>query len=50
MHACGGRYERAQGVKDLLVIEGGMHFDVYDGPEYVGPAVNKINEFFRNHL
>jgi hypothetical protein len=26
--------------KELYVIDDGMHFDFYDRPEYVGPAVN----------
>jgi fermentation-respiration switch protein FrsA (DUF1100 family) len=43
-------YEHAQGVKELHVIDGGMHFDFYDLPQYVGPAVTKINEFFTIHL
>jgi fermentation-respiration switch protein FrsA (DUF1100 family) len=43
-------YEHAQGVKELHVIEGGMHFDFYDLPRYVGPAVTRINEFFTIHL
>jgi len=32
-------FEHAQGVKDLHVIDGGMHFDFYDRPQYVAPAV-----------
>jgi fermentation-respiration switch protein FrsA (DUF1100 family) len=43
-------YEHAQGVHEFHAIEGGTHFDFYDRPEYVGPAVTKINEFFTNHL
>jgi hypothetical protein len=43
-------YKRAQGDKDLHIIEGGKHFDLYDLPGYVGPAVNKINEFFRERF
>jgi len=43
-------YERAQGLKELEVIDGGMHFDFYDRPHYVDPAVAKINEFFTRHL
>jgi fermentation-respiration switch protein FrsA (DUF1100 family) len=43
-------HERAQGVKELYVIEGGTHFDFYDRPQYVGPAITRINEFFTNHL
>ncbi len=43
-------YESVRGAKELLVIDGGMHFDFYDRPEYAGPVVNKIKEFFTNHL
>jgi fermentation-respiration switch protein FrsA (DUF1100 family) len=43
-------YAHAQGVKELELIEGGTHFDFYDRPQYVGPAVTKINEFFANNL
>jgi hypothetical protein len=43
-------YERAQEVKELHVIDGGTHFDFYDRPQYVGPAITKINEFFTKHL
>ena len=43
-------HERAQGVKELYVIEGGTHFDFYDRPQYVGPAITRINEFFTSHL
>jgi uncharacterized protein len=43
-------HERAQGVKELYVIEGGTHFDFYDRPQYVGPAIARINEFFTNHF
>ena len=42
-------YEHAQEAKELHVIEGGTHFDFYDRPQYVGPAITKINEFFTNH-
>ena len=43
-------YEKASEPKELLVIDGGMHFDFYDKPEYVEPAVAKIDSFFRAHL
>src|ERR671918_2412090 len=42
-------YEHAQEAKELHVIEGGTHFDFYDRPQYVGPAITKITEFFTNH-
>jgi hypothetical protein len=43
-------YEHAQEVKKLHVVEGGTHFDFYDRPQYVVPAVTKIKEFFANSL
>lgn len=43
-------YQRAQNVKELHVIDGGTHFDFYDIPQYVDPAITKINEFFTKHL
>jgi fermentation-respiration switch protein FrsA (DUF1100 family) len=43
-------YEKASEPKELLVIDGAMHFDIYDKPEYVEPAVAKIDSFFRAHL
>jgi hypothetical protein len=36
-------------VKELHVIDG-AHFDLYDIPHYVDPAITKINEFFTKHL
>mgnify|MGYP001210803611 CR=1 FL=1 len=43
-------YDRAQQPKELLVIPGASHFDLYDKPEYVTPAVEKLAEFFGKHL
>ena len=43
-------YAKAQAPKDLFLIEGGTHFDFYDRPEYVTPALAKIDTFFKSHL
>jgi uncharacterized protein len=43
-------YEKASEPKELFVIDGGTHFDFYDKPEYVEPAVAKIDSFFQAHL
>ncbi|MER5918310.1 alpha/beta hydrolase [Streptomyces sp. NPDC001982] len=43
-------YAKANEPKELLLLEGGTHFDLYDRPEYVAPAVAKIDEFFKKHL
>lgn len=43
-------YELAKGPKELVILEGGNHFDLYDIPEYVDQAVTKMTEFFCNYL
>jgi fermentation-respiration switch protein FrsA (DUF1100 family) len=43
-------YEKANEPKELVLVEGGRHFDFYDLPEYVEPAVARIDIFFRAHL
>lgn len=43
-------YGKAQQPKELLVIPGASHFDLYDKPQYVTPAVEKLAEFFGKHL
>lgn len=43
-------YERADEPKELLLLPGGTHFDLYDQPEYVGPAIERIDAFFKKHL
>lgn len=43
-------YAKAQEPKELLLLEGGMHFDLYDQPEYIDPAIARIDAFFTKHL
>ena len=43
-------YEHAQEPKELHIIDGGIHVDFYDCPQYVGLAVTKIDEFLASHL
>jgi hypothetical protein len=43
-------FQRAPGPKELVWIEDSMHNDLYDKPEYVGPAVQKLTEFFTKNL
>jgi fermentation-respiration switch protein FrsA (DUF1100 family) len=31
-------------------VEGATHNDLYDKSEYVGPAVEKLTDFYRAHL
>ena len=36
--------------KDLLVVEGASHYDLYDQPEPVRIAVEKLTSFYKEHL
>jgi uncharacterized protein len=36
--------------KDLFVVDGAGHYDLYYKPEYVGPAVDRLAAFYRRHL
>ncbi|MFJ8113773.1 alpha/beta hydrolase [Streptomyces sp. NPDC096132] len=36
--------------KELVVVDGATHIDLYDKDEYVTPAVAKLAEFFGKHL
>lgn len=41
---------RATSKKDLLVVEGATHYDLYDRPGYVAQAVEKLAAFYGEHL
>ena len=43
-------YAQAKQPKEIMVIPGASHFDLYDKPQYVKPAVNKLAEFFGKYL
>ena len=43
-------YERAREPKELFDIEGATHVDMYDKPQYVQPAVEKLKAFFGKNL
>jgi len=43
-------YERAKCEKDLFVVEGATHYDLYDRPGPVGKAIEKLVPFFKKHL
>jgi uncharacterized protein len=43
-------YEKAKEPKQLFVVDGATHVDLYDKPQFVGPAVSKLAEFFGQHL
>jgi fermentation-respiration switch protein FrsA (DUF1100 family) len=42
--------EKAREPKELFIVEGATHIDMYDKPEYVMPAVAKLKEFFDKAL
>ncbi|WP_335900277.1 alpha/beta hydrolase [Shewanella algae] len=44
-------YARAASkVKELVVVEGYSHYDLYDQPEPVGQALGKLIPFFKTNL
>ena len=43
-------YAKAQQPKDLFVVKGATHMDMYDKPQFVSPAVAKLNDFFSQRL
>ncbi|MEK1933067.1 MAG: alpha/beta hydrolase [Pararhizobium sp.] len=43
-------YAKAKEPKALFVVNGATHMDMYDKPQFVGPAVDKLNAFFGQHL
>lgn len=43
-------FERVTGEKDLFVVEGATHYDLYDRPEPVAIAAGKLAAFYRKHL
>ena len=42
--------ERARNARDLLVIDGAGHYDLYDKPEYVDQAVDRLTAFYQDSL
>ncbi len=43
-------FARATNKKNLLVIEGAGHYELYDKDEYVNPAVERLDGFYREYL
>ncbi len=43
-------FDQATGEKDILVIDGAGHYDLYDRPEYVRQAVERLAAFYDAHL
>lgn len=42
--------ERAKAPKELFLVDGASHIDMYDKPQYVGQAVDKLTDFFGKYL
>lgn len=43
-------YKMIQSPKDLFIIDGATHMDLYDIPKYVTSAVSKLKEFYEKNL
>lgn len=43
-------FKKAKEPKELFLINGATHVALYDLPEYVNPAVEKLDSFFTQHL
>ena len=43
-------YDKATGSKELYLIDGATHMDLYDIEKYVNQAVEKMNKFFKQNL
>jgi len=43
-------WDNAQQPIELMIIPGASHFDLYDKPQYVNPAVEKLAAFFSKNL
>jgi fermentation-respiration switch protein FrsA (DUF1100 family) len=43
-------FAKAQQPKELMIVPGASHFDLYDKPQYVTPAVDRLAKFFGKHL
>jgi len=43
-------YNNAKQPKELMIIPGASHFDLYDKPQFVNPAVDKLTAFFGKNL
>ena len=43
-------FQRVKGEKDLFIVEGATHYDLYDQPEATDKAVQKLAPFYKKHL
>ncbi|RAJ82255.1 hypothetical protein CLV59_104480 [Chitinophaga dinghuensis] len=50
LHDAKDLFARVQGKKDLHIVEGATHYDMYDKPECVKEAVGKLVPFYKENL
>ncbi len=43
-------WEKARNKRDILVVEGAGHYDMYDKPQYVDQAIECLGRFYDTHL
>ncbi|MFH9427884.1 alpha/beta hydrolase [Streptomyces sp. NPDC017615] len=44
-------FDRARSTKkDIFVVQGASHYDLYDQPKFTGPALEKLRSFFAENL
>lgn len=43
-------YDKAKEPKELVVIKGASHVDLYDKVDFIEQAVDKIDDFFKKHV
>lgn len=43
-------YARVKGEKDIFVVEGATHYDLYDRPGPMAAAIEKLVPFYKRHL
>ena len=42
--------KKAKEPKELHIVEGATHIDLYDRPQFVTPAIKKLAAYFGSHL
>ena len=43
-------YEMAPNRRDFFIVEEAGHYEMYDKPQYVAPAVDRLDAFYKEHL
>jgi fermentation-respiration switch protein FrsA (DUF1100 family) len=43
-------YSKAREPKEIFIVDGASHIDMYDKPQFLAPAVAKLKEFYEMHL